>query len=317
MSTSALRSHFSIACTQGITAFLCSNSSALSSLWLPTSSRPLVTSTAHSSDSSSSQPTPRSTSPSDAVPKPAVAAADGGQTAAAVARPPNRKQRRAALRQAVAEAGRQAARDPPEGRTRLQARLEARQRARQSGSVESVRAATAAPVDTAVPRVLEGKCRRKNVPLGWKKLDFVLRMIRRSYVDDAMAQLAVNPKKAAVFVMHAVANARNNAICAGADASKVWVSEAYVTKGQYQKRVAIMGRGFSGVKETRKSHLNVTVQQIDESDAAAAAAKLRRPARLIAPLNLRPQWSREESRPRLRLWSGRGLQQQQQLGLRM
>jgi hypothetical protein len=45
-------------------------------------------------------------------------------------------------------------------------------------------------------------------------------MIRRAHVDDALAQLAVNPKKGAMYARAAVANARNNAIMQGGDPGK-------------------------------------------------------------------------------------------------
>jgi ribosomal protein L22 len=154
---------------------------------------------------------------------------------------------------------------------------------------------------------IEGICRRKNMKVGWKKLDFVLRMVRRSFVDDALSQLAANPKQSAVFALHAIANARNNAICAGADPAKLWVAEAYVTKGRYRKYMAIMGRGNTGMKETRYSHLNVKVKQLEEGDRSAAKAMLRRRPVHVAPLVQRMQQGR-----RGRAVGQQGQQQQQQ-----
>jgi large subunit ribosomal protein L22 len=139
---------------------------------------------------------------------------------------------------------------------------------------------------------IEGICRRRNIKLGWKKLDFVLRMVRRSFVDDALSQLAANPKKAAVFALHAIANARNNAICAGGDPAKLWVAEAFVTKGRYRKYMAIMGRGNTGIKETRYSHLNVKVRQLDDTERSKAKAILRRRPLHVAPLVQRLQQGR-------------------------
>jgi hypothetical protein len=102
-----------------------------------------------------------------------------------------------------------------------------------------------------------------------------------------MAQLKANPKRSAVFVQHAVANARNNAIVAGGDPAKLYVHEAFVTKGVYEKRTHFMSRGFASLKETQKSHLNVHVRQMD--DEAAAAVLLRRKPKLVAPLMHRMQ----------------------------
>lgn len=268
-----------------------------------------------SSSTSTPKPSPLSKSPAGAVPAPVAVYSE----AAALNRKARRQALWASMREAkiaaAREARRQARLDPDNAPDVLRAKQEARKAARQQGhSLFSPAAttATAAVVgDTPKPRVIEGICRRQNIKLGWKKLDFVLRMVRRSSVDDAMAQLSANPKVAAKYVMHAIANARNNAICAGGDPAKLWVAEAYVTKGLYQKRVAIMGRGYSGVKEKRQSHLNVKVRQLDDSDPAAVKM-LRRSARQIAPMMMRQQWSREQSHSRLRLWSGRRLQQQAQ-----
>eukprot|EP00775_Hariotina_reticulata_P010068 gene10068-10223_t len=120
-------------------------------------------------------------------------------------------------------------------------------------------------------------------------------MVRKSYVDDAMAQLHANAKKAAMYAQHALANARNNAICAGANPAKLWVSEAYVTKAKYVKGLNIMGRGYSSVKLTRYSHLNITVKQLEEGDLATAKKLHRRP-KMIAPFMFREQrrWQQQQ-----------------------
>lgn len=54
-------------------------------------------------------------------------------------------------------------------------------------------------------------------------------------------------------------------------------------------------RGYSSVKETQFSHLNVRVQQMDER--AAAAVTLRRRPRLVAPIMQRLQ-DRQARTPR-------------------
>lgn len=125
-------------------------------------------------------------------------------------------------------------------------------------------------------------------------LPFTTLQIRRATVDDALAQLGANPKRAAMFVKHAVANARNNAIVAGGDPLKLFVAEAYVTKGAYEKRTHFMSKGYASIKQTRKSHLNVRVQQMD--DEAAAAVVLRRRPKLIAPIMQRMQDRQRGSR---------------------
>lgn len=159
------------------------------------------------------------------------------------------------------------------------------------------------------PLAIRGVCKRKNLPLGWKKIDFVLPLARRRLVDDAMAQLEASPRKGARLVMHAVANARGNAIYAGgplADPSRLLVEEAFVTKGRYTKQLAIMGRGYSSIMLTRRSHLTVTVRQLEQGEApprvGRGAGRSRRGSRdnttrMVAPLQMRrPWWSSRRSR---------------------
>jgi hypothetical protein len=128
-------------------------------------------------------------------------------------------------------------------------------------------------------------------------------------VDDAMAQLNANPKRSAVFVKHAVANARNNAIMAGGDPKKLYIAEAFVTKGQYKFRTHFHGRGYASVQTTRYSHLKVRVEQMD--DQAAAAVILRRQPRLIAPIMQRMQDRQQRPRRLLSKGAGGGSSRQQ------
>lgn len=124
-----------------------------------------------------------------------------------------------------------------------------------------------------------------------------------------MAQLIANPKRAAMFVRHAIANARNNAIFAGGDPQRLYVAEAYVTRGdRYVKRHNFMGRGYHSIKETQFSHLNVRVQQMDAQ--AAAAVALRRSPRLVAPIMHR-MLDRQRRTPRAAFVKGGDVGQRQ------
>jgi ribosomal protein L22 len=157
-----------------------------------------------------------------------------------------------------------------------------------AGVLSSTPPAVPAAQQQHKPALILGTCKRKNIKVSWKKLDFVLRMVRKSYVDDAMAQLHANPKKAAMYAQHALANARSNAIYAGADPAKLWVAEAFVTKAKYDKQRNIMGRGYSSMKLTRYSHLNITVKQLEVGDVATAKRLHRRP-KMTAPFMFREQ----------------------------
>ncbi|KAI8473253.1 MAG: ribosomal protein L22/L17 [Monoraphidium minutum] len=137
-----------------------------------------------------------------------------------------------------------------------------------------------------------GVCRRKSLPMGWKKLDFVLPLARRRSVDDALAQLAACPKRAARAVRDAVANARNNAVAQGADPAALVVERVWTGRAPPFKKPWFHGRGYSSVRQRRRTHLTVVVQQ-----AAAPAGRAHAPAKLVRPAMLRPRRERRFPRP--------------------
>lgn len=165
-----------------------------------------------------------------------------------------------------------------------------------------------------------GVCRRKALPMGWKKIEFVLPLARRRYVDDALRQLAACPKRAAVAVHHAVANARNNAIAQGADPARLVVERVWTGRATPFKKPWFHGRGYSSIRQRRRTNLWVVVQEAAQAPAVAsppaAAAPARtagpaaavaevdaiaprppRPAQLVAPAMLRPRRERRFPRP--------------------
>jgi len=142
------------------------------------------------------------------------------------------------------------------------------------------------------PVVPNGTCRRKALPMGYKKLEFVLTLARRRPVGDALAQLAACPKRAAVEVRKAVANARNNAIMQGADPARLIVERVWTGRATPFKKAWFHGRGYSSVRRKHRTNLTVVVQE-----APAKAKALRRPGRFVEPAMLRPRRERRYPRP--------------------
>lgn len=135
-------------------------------------------------------------------------------------------------------------------------------------------------------------CNRKALRMGWKKLDFVMPLARRRNVDDALAQLAACPKKAAIEVHNAVANARNNAIVQGADPKRLIVERIWTGRAKPFKKLWFAGRGYSSVRQRRRTHLTVIVQE-----APRPEGRKYEPAKLVRPAMVRPR--RERRYPRL------------------
>lgn len=100
-------------------------------------------------------------------------------------------------------------------------------------------------------------------------------MLRRRPVDDALAQCDVLPQKGARIARQAIALAAANAAAQkGLDRSRLVVDQIWTGRGQYRKRMWVHGRGRTGVRTHRYTHLNVVIA---ESPAARSWAKLVRP----------------------------------------
>jgi large subunit ribosomal protein L22 len=100
-------------------------------------------------------------------------------------------------------------------------------------------------------------------------------VLRRRPVDDALAQCDVLPQKGARIARQAIALAAANAAAQkGLDRSRLVVDQIWTGRGQYRKRMWVHGRGRTGVRTHRYTHLNVVIA---ESPAARSWAKLVRP----------------------------------------
>ena len=120
-------------------------------------------------------------------------------------------------------------------------------------------AASTAPA--ALPIIEAGKRNIKQSPL---KIKFLVSLIRKAWVPDALAQLKFSPKHRAVDIAKIVSRAAALAkIYHNYIPEELLVKEVVVTKGLQMKRMRIMGRGRTGYGYKRQSHVLVKLEPAD------------------------------------------------------
>lgn len=118
-------------------------------------------------------------------------------------------------------------------------------------------AATAAQPREAARAILRG------AKISPKKLTPFAKLLRRVHVGDALIQCQASPKKAAAICDGVLRSAIANAKQHGMDQERLFVDEAFVTKGRFMKRPLYHGRGRQGVMHKRRSHLTIVVKEGD------------------------------------------------------
>eukprot|EP00271_Cylindrocystis_brebissonii_P007745 TRINITY_DN2140_c0_g1_i1.p1 TRINITY_DN2140_c0_g1~~TRINITY_DN2140_c0_g1_i1.p1 ORF type:complete len:415 (+),score=43.21 TRINITY_DN2140_c0_g1_i1:380-1624(+) len=97
-----------------------------------------------------------------------------------------------------------------------------------------------------------------------KKVNLVASLVRGMRVEDALTQMAVSTKRAAValakVINSAAANGTNNH---GLDGKKLFVAEAFVGKGVFIRRLFPHARGKSGMRHRKRCQLTVIVKEMD------------------------------------------------------
>ena len=120
---------------------------------------------------------------------------------------------------------------------------------------------SASPAPASAPIIEAGKRNIKQSPL---KIKFLVSLIRKAWVPDALAQLNFSPKHRAVDVAKIVSRAAALArIYHNYIPEELRVKEVVVTKGLQMKRMRIMGRGRTGFGYKRQSHVLVKLEPID------------------------------------------------------
>lgn len=104
------------------------------------------------------------------------------------------------------------------------------------------------------------------------KMRFLLMLVRRTWVPDALAQLKFTAKHQTEHI------ARNIFHCIHEAKTKhdllpeeLIVKEIIGTKGQFTKKIRIMGRGRTGVGYTRRTHVTLRVTKCNFKEMIAKA----------------------------------------------
>lgn len=104
----------------------------------------------------------------------------------------------------------------------------------------------------------------KNIRHSPWRLNLVCQLAAKLPLEEALRQLSFCKKSKAPLVHKVLARTSNLAdIRDGLQKSQLEVAECFATKGTPLKRVKIMGRGRSGRKERKHSHMRVVLREID------------------------------------------------------
>lgn len=123
------------------------------------------------------------------------------------------------------------------------------------------------------PKGIDGKpirtasAKRLGISTSPQKLNLVARLIRGLSVEEAQRQLAGTLKKHRAEVSDAIRTAVTNARSFGMLESRLVVSQAYVNKGKYLKRLRPWhGKGRFGIEHKKYSHLCLEVRELSEEE---------------------------------------------------
>lgn len=109
--------------------------------------------------------------------------------------------------------------------------------------------------------------KRLGISTSPQKLNLVTRLIRGLSVEEAQRQLAGTLKKHRAEVSAAIRTAVTNALSFGMLESRLIVSQAYVNKGKYLKRLRPWhGKGRFGIEHKKYCHLCLEVRELSEEE---------------------------------------------------
>ncbi|KAF4315049.1 hypothetical protein BBO99_00009668 [Phytophthora kernoviae] len=127
--------------------------------------------------------------------------------------------------------------------------------------------ATAAFLDStspSEPRTV--KTVKRSIRASPRKLTYLAQQIRGLSANEAVLQMKFSPKRTAEYFKKTLENAINLAdIKYQIEPENLMVSECFVNKGVFLKRLRIMGRGRSGVMHHPHTHLTVILREFDPS----------------------------------------------------
>ncbi|KAG7096964.1 hypothetical protein E1B28_004361 [Marasmius oreades] len=119
-----------------------------------------------------------------------------------------------------------------------------------------------------------------NFKISPRKLNMLGRQISGKPIDEAILQMQFSEKRASNRILNMLATARDHAVSyKGLEKPKLVISEAWVTKGKYMKRIEPRARGHFGVRTHPSARMHVVLKEgrtLDEKKAAEHAYKLNR-----------------------------------------
>lgn len=115
-------------------------------------------------------------------------------------------------------------------------------------------------------QITSAKASAQTVRISARKARLVIDLIRNKTVGEAIAILRNTPRSASPVIekvlMSAVANAEHNY---DLDATKLYVSEAYVNEGPTMKRFRPRAKGSASRINKRTSHITLVVKEAEEA----------------------------------------------------
>ncbi|KAI8361786.1 ribosomal protein L22/L17 [Choanephora cucurbitarum] len=98
-----------------------------------------------------------------------------------------------------------------------------------------------------------------------RKLNMLARQIRNLPVDEAIRQMEFSDKRSAKKILHNLAFAKKNAMDQKGMKEMV-VSQAWVGKGRYIRRINPHGRGQFGLMHHKEAHIKFILKEVTSKD---------------------------------------------------
>ncbi|KAI9011736.1 ribosomal protein L22/L17 [Hyaloraphidium curvatum] len=106
------------------------------------------------------------------------------------------------------------------------------------------------------------KYQTPNFRVSPKKLNKLAQQIRGLPIDEAISQMHFSHKKPRIKVRNMLYNAKATAVnVSKLNADQLYVKEAYIGKGRYQKSMLFHGRGRFGIMTRKVAHMKVLLEE--------------------------------------------------------
>ena len=126
---------------------------------------------------------------------------------------------------------------------------------------------------------MEAKAVEKYIKMSPRKIKYVIDIVKKKRVEEAIGLLSLTPKSAAVFVKKAIQSAAANATENFKDykvaEDSLFIKEIYVTQGPTQKRFKPRAKGRADRVLKKSAHITVFVSdgKSDNSEKISKQSK--------------------------------------------